>query len=226
MRLSVLRKILDATSSRLSALCLRLNYYRDDSAEYGEDHAWKSPGALFVNQVLPSIFNTLVRGVSAMPNLDRVILGNGQVSHFDVLYDDHQLAALISAGSKGWKQVQNDSTTQMGGFSMFALLQHFAVLEDLSNVQHIGGMGVITFLSVCPKLLLRIWVDGIPLDVDEDYPRKRQYLIKATFERLARLVNEPTAAGSRICTACARWHGLWSGTCMHGDDTLKRAVET
>ncbi|KAF9386073.1 hypothetical protein CPB97_004159 [Podila verticillata] len=274
MRLSVLRKILGATSSRLSILCLRLNYYRDDSAEYGDNHAWKSPGALFsnltrlhlvtcgdycydnsavsdfwvelwdhcrgievllVNRVLPSIFDTLVRGVSAMRNLDRVFLGNGQVSHFDALYDDHQLAALISAGSKGWKQVQNDSTTQMGGFSMFALLQHFATLEELSIVQHIGGMGVITFLSACPKLcsfsvqesvpppplndtlsdidithfidwdpttkllnpwacettltVLRIWVDGIPLVDDEDYPGKRQHLIRATFERLARLVN-------------------------------------
>ncbi|KAG0340952.1 hypothetical protein BG000_010679 [Podila horticola] len=106
---------------------------------------------LCVNQVPPLIFDTLVKGVSAMQNLDRIIVGGDFVSH-RALNDDHRLAALIAAGKKGWKQVQNDSKIRLGGLSLFTLLQHSATLEELSIVQHVGGTGVITFLSVCPKL--------------------------------------------------------------------------
>lgn len=98
------------------------------------------------------VFVDLVQGIhTSMPVLDTVIFSNYHRGG-DYEVNDHQIAALLTAGIKGWKAVHCGSVARVGAQAVEALLQHTSTLEEFSVARVQGTPGLARILRSCPKL--------------------------------------------------------------------------
>ncbi|KFH68078.1 hypothetical protein MVEG_06808 [Podila verticillata NRRL 6337] len=98
------------------------------------------------------VFRELVQGVhNSMPALDTVIFSNYRRGG-DYEVNDHQIAALLAAGTKGWKAVHCGSVARVGTQAVEALLLHASTLEEFSVARVQGTPGLARILKSCPRL--------------------------------------------------------------------------
>lgn len=98
------------------------------------------------------VFVELVLGVhNSMPALDTVIFSN-YCRGGDYEINDHHIAALLTAGTKGWKAVHCGTVARVGAQAVEALLLHASTLEEFSVARVQGTPGLVRILKSCPRL--------------------------------------------------------------------------
>lgn len=108
---------------------------------------------LRIIRVAPGMVAALTRdAVEHMPYLKFLDLGYETDVNSKLDFSDEEIAAVLFAGTDGWRSIQLRDTAAMGHRSLAVLTQHYATLNVLECCWSFRGEHLVDILSWCPNL--------------------------------------------------------------------------